>query len=72
MNQLAEEVGSRDREIGQKIMKLKQLGVLALDTSISAFSIRDVSQLEFADLAEKVTRMSELLEQIEFGISQNS
>ena len=72
MNEPAEEVGIRDREVGQKILMLKQLGVLALDTSISAFSVKDMSHLEVTDLTEKVTRMSELLEQIEFGISQNS
>ena len=72
MNGLDEEVGIRDREIGQKILKLKKLGVLALDTSITAFSVREVSQEKVTDLTEKVMRMSELLEQIEFGISSNS
>ena len=72
MNGLDEEVGTRDREIGQKILKLKQLGVLALDTSITAFSVRDVSALEVTDLTEKVTRMSELLEQIGLGNLSNS
>lgn len=68
MKEPDEKVDIRDREIGQKILKLRQLGVLALDTSISAFSAKDVSRLEVVDLTQKVMRMSELLEQIESGI----
>jgi hypothetical protein len=68
MNKLDEQAEIRDRDIGQKILKLKQLGVLALDTSISAFAAKDVSRFEVMELADKVARMTDLLEQIEFGI----
>ena len=71
MKGLDEDVEIRDREIGQKILKLRQLGVLALDTSILAFSAREVSRLEVSGLTEKVMRMSELLEQIELEVPQD-
>ena len=71
MKGLDEDVEIRDREIGQKILKLRQLGVLALDTSILAFSAKEVSRLEVSGLTEKVMRMSELLEQIELEVPQD-
>jgi len=71
MNDLVEQIAARDRDIGEKILKLKQVGVLALDTSISAFAARNISKLEITELTEKVMRMAELLEEIGFGIHED-
>ncbi len=71
MNDVVEQIAARDRDIGEKILKLKQVGVLALDTAISAFAARNISKLEITELTEKVMRMSELLEEIGFGIHED-
>ncbi len=67
--ELEEEKEVRDREIGEKILKLRRVGVLALDTSIAAFEARGVSHCEIITLAEKVAQMAELLQELEFGVS---
>jgi hypothetical protein len=67
--ELLEEKEVRDREIGEKILKLRRFGILALDASIVAFEARGISQCEIVTLAEKVAQMSELLQELEFGSS---
>jgi hypothetical protein len=69
LSELAEEKEVRYREIGEKILKLRRLGILALDTSIAAFEARGVSQSEIVVLTEKVAQMSELLQELELGVS---
>jgi hypothetical protein len=48
----------------ERVLAIRRLGCLALDLSIRAFEIKHASQQELADLTEKVSKMTRILDEL--------
>ena len=60
--ELDEPVDIENKSELERVLAIRRLGCLALDVSIRAFEIKHASQQELAELTDKVSKMTRLLD----------